>query len=143
MAEQSIAGAVSRRWAENITRQQLSKRSGVKQAKGSNHYGQGHALLKLAQNNARRFMEPINDILDIEKLELGLIELKTKEIDIVELVRRTYDDNLPYANQYNVRFRMECQDEKIVAMGDARRLGQVVANLLSNAAKFSNENDTL
>lgn len=105
--------------------------------------GQSGSLMKLAQNNAKRLMELVNDILDIEKLESGRIELKLEKIDIVELVRRTYDDNLPCANQYNVRFRMECQDEKIVAMGDARRLGQVVANLLSNAAKFSNENDTV
>lgn len=104
---------------------------------------QSSSLLKLAQNNAKRLMDLVNDILDIEKLESDRIELEMEEIDIIKLVRQAYADNLPYANHHNVRFCMKNYEEEIGIRGDVRRLGQVLANLLSNAAKFSDENDTV
>lgn len=101
------------------------------------------SLLQLAQNNAKRLVELVNDILDIDKLESGRVELTLAETDLVELVRQAYTDNLPYAAQCGVHFQIEEPDHPIIAMVDGRRLSQVLANLLSNAAKFSDENDTV
>ena len=46
-------------------------------------------------------------------------------------------ENQIYADQYNVRLTLHCTDPEVEVNVDAHRLQQVMANLLSNAAKFS------
>jgi signal transduction histidine kinase len=81
----------------------------------------------------------INDILDMERLESDLQRFDCQRFDVADLVRRSLEDNAGYAQSLGVRFETpESLSHADVLVDDSRFL-QVMANLLSNACKFSPE----
>lgn len=95
------------------------------------------SLLEIANNNTERLLLLINDILDVQKIESGEMSFRFQTLDARELVQRAIDDNAGFAQQHGVEFRLLGERETGRVVGDADRLMQVLANLLSNAAKFS------
>lgn len=94
-------------------------------------------LLDIAARNCERLIFLINDILDIEKIRAGMMEYDFKPLNLSELVRSTVEANQSYAQQYQISYQiLPCHEADLVT-GDRLRLGQVLTNLLSNAAKFS------
>jgi len=97
-------------------------------------------LLVIAKNNAERLGRLVNDILDIEKLEFGKLQLDITDCDANELMRQAIDQNSGYAVKYGVRLVLDNQaviNKKITVLADADRFLQVMSNLISNAVKFS------
>ncbi len=95
------------------------------------------AMLRVAANNTERLLLLINDILDIQKIESGKMAFRFAPINIKDFVLQSITDNEAYANQYGVRFVIKPIADDPIAFADKDRLMQVMANLLSNAAKFS------
>ena len=98
-------------------------------------------LIDIAHKNSERLTLLINDILDIDKIESGQMRFDVKEEDIGELLTQAVDVNQPYAEKLGVVFKATEIDSGLRANVDAARLAQVLANLLSNAAKFCNRGD--
>lgn len=94
-------------------------------------------LLETASRNGERLTVLINDILDLEKLASGQIELEFKVLDLMVLARQAINANEGYALQHAVRLRLENGLESAYVRADENRLSQVFANLLSNAVKYS------
>lgn len=96
-------------------------------------------LLTIAQRNSRRLSYLINDLLDMDRLVSGSIDLTIEAHDLAPIVTESISLNSSYAAQFGVSYRLhgQCPEEVMV---DAARLQQVLANFLSNAAKFSPEN---
>jgi signal transduction histidine kinase len=94
-------------------------------------------FLDMAQQNSDRLAALINDVLAIEKIESGSIDLPLAPVAIGPLVERAVTLNAPYARQFDVRFELHRPLPAASVSGDADRLMQVMTNLLSNAAKFS------
>lgn len=102
------------------------------------------SLIDIAVNNADRLVRLINDILDVEKIESGKIELELRPLELLPLVRTALDGAAGYGNEMNVRF--ELRDELppgACVLADADRFNQVMDNLLSNATKFSPRGDAV
>lgn len=97
--------------------------------------------LDIAYRNSQRLLSLVNNMLDISKIESGKIEFNFQEQDLIALVKQAIDDNLPYANQFNVKLKLECELEKAIVFVDGDRLIQVLTNLISNAVKFSPSGD--
>jgi PAS domain S-box-containing protein len=95
------------------------------------------AMVKIAFKNSQRLARLINDILDIGTLEAGKLNLRMVPVDMVDLLRQSVEANSSYAEQYRVRFVLDEGAEPALVLADPDRLMQVLANLLSNAAKFS------
>ena len=101
---------------------------------------QAKSLLSIAQSNSDRLLSLIDDLLDVEKIESGKITLEQAPLDPVALVESTLVATQGYAEKYKVRYVYRARPvDQTLLTGDARRLGQVLANLLSNAAKFAPE----
>jgi PAS domain S-box-containing protein len=98
-----------------------------------------HKLVELASRNSQRLILLINDLLDIEKLAAGKMALNLTCIDIVNLVKQSIRDNGGYGLKFNVQYVLGAHPERLNIIADNGRLAQVLANLLSNAAKFSGE----
>tara|TARA_Y100001949_G_scaffold129550_1_gene110951 strand:- start:152 stop:730 length:579 start_codon:yes stop_codon:yes gene_type:complete len=94
------------------------------------------AMLSIAQANSQRLSELINDLLDMEKLVAGKMHFDLRPWPLRALLEQARLHNQPYADQHQVRLVLRAQGDASVRV-DAQRLGQVMANLLSNAAKFS------
>lgn len=95
------------------------------------------AMVKIAYKNSERLARLINDILDIGTLEAGKLNLRMLRVDMVDLLRQSIEANSSYAEKYRVRFVLDEGAEPALLLADPDRLMQVLANLLSNAAKFS------
>lgn len=93
-------------------------------------------LLKIAYDNSERLSLLIDDLLDMEKLRAGQMEFHMIPIAINELLKEAVQANQGYADKYGVSISMHSENNQTIT-GDKNRLLQVMANLISNAAKFS------
>ena len=97
------------------------------------------SMLDIAYNNSERLVLLINDILDIEKIEAGKMDFRRETVDLSTLIHQAVTENVGYAEAHSVTFRITDNLPDARISGDGSRLMQVLNNLLSNAAKFSNE----
>lgn len=94
-------------------------------------------LVEIAQRNCERLTALVNDLLDADKLQSGKVEYHLEPVDLVDLVRCSVEQNQPFAAASGVTLIEELPTSPVVVTADRNRLLQVLANLLSNAAKFS------
>lgn len=95
------------------------------------------SLLHIAQANSSRLQELINDLLDMEKLMAGKMRYDIREHPIWPLLEDAVTHNQPYADQYQVGLELVGNPLEVIVAFDSQRLAQVLANLISNAVKFS------
>jgi PAS domain S-box-containing protein len=91
-------------------------------------------VVALAERNAIRLMALIEDILDLERLETGKIELHMTRVPIASILRRAME-SLAAFGAHGVTVDAPNVSSSIEV--DADRIVQVLVNLLSNAVKFS------
>jgi len=99
-------------------------------------------MIGIAQKNSERLVLLINDILDVEKIESGKMRFDLAPVPLGQLLQSAVDANQPYAESLGVSILVEARDADLARMtvtGDEARLMQVLANLLSNASKFTPE----
>jgi PAS domain S-box-containing protein len=101
------------------------------------------SMVKIAHQNSERLVRIINDILDIEKIEAGKLELHSQRVALDALLQQAVEVNQSYADKYQVSLLLEPLPEGITVIVDPDRLMQVMANLVSNAAKFSPPGSTV
>lgn len=95
-------------------------------------------MIDLALRNVDRLLVLINDLLDLEKLDNAETEIRRDPVDLGELVKEAIEHNMGYAEEYGVRFALlPGMPGGLRVCGDRDRLMQVLTNLMSNAAKFS------
>jgi signal transduction histidine kinase len=95
------------------------------------------AIVDIAYKNANRLNHLIDDILDIERLNVGKMNFHMESVDVSSLLEEAALSIEAYGSQYGVTFVCAGTDEPLLVNGDHHRLIQVMANLLSNAVKFS------
>lgn len=93
-------------------------------------------IIKVADRSASRLMSLINDLLDMEKLEAGMMKLETSPTSIEELIAQAVSDVVTLANKSGIKIVIESQNSGL-ALADKDRIVRVLVNLLSNAIKFS------
>lgn len=99
---------------------------------------EAQALLRIAHANSERLVELINNLLDIEKLETQRIAMPTERVDVRTLVTAAVEANQAFATLHHVELQMTGDIEAdLSVLGNPGRLQQVLANLISNAVKFS------
>lgn len=104
---------------------------------------QAEEMLNIATNNTERLLLLINDILDIQKIESGQMAFKFRDMEIISFLKQSLADNAVYGKQHGVKFVLAKELTPTHVYADNDRMMQVMANLLSNAAKFSPKNDTV
>ena len=93
--------------------------------------------LELAWQNGERLSALVRDILDLERLEAGTMQLHSEPVRISRFLRRAVSLNEPAAGRYGVHLDVQVPGDELIVEADPDRLLQVVTNLVSNAAKFS------
>lgn len=94
-------------------------------------------LVEIAAKNSDRLVRLVNDILDMEKMESGTMTFRPAQIEVMPLLEQAAESNRAYCDLYGVGLRIVEEAEDARVWADADRLQQVLANLLSNAAKNS------
>jgi PAS domain S-box-containing protein len=102
---------------------------------------QAGKVIKIAERNTIRLINLINDLLDVEKLEAGKLEMVFDNVPFANIIERALESVRSFAEQYNITF--ETAQTNTVVYADGDRLVQVLVNLLSNAVKYSPRNGTV
>jgi signal transduction histidine kinase len=86
----------------------------------------------------RHLLSLINDILDLSKVEAGMMELDLSEVSIRDALESGLTMHAERASRAGVSLALELEaDDDVMVEADERKLRQVVFNLLSNAVKFT------
>ncbi len=96
---------------------------------------QGQQILSMATTNAERLIRLVNDILDLERLKIGEIELKRSNCNINTLCTQAVAAMQAMADKMEVSLQVNA--ESVPVHVDCDRILQTLTNLLSNAIKFS------
>jgi PAS domain S-box-containing protein len=79
----------------------------------------------------------INDVLDLSRIEAGGLHLRTETLGVLNIVAESINAIHPYADSKSVSIRMGDNLEEFSVWADPMRLRQILYNLLSNGAKFT------
>ena len=79
----------------------------------------------------------VDDLLDVSRITRGKIRLQREPVDVVAVLRQVVEDLGPVFARSQHRVGVELPDEPLGVQGDRVRLVQVFANLLTNAAKYT------
>jgi len=93
----------------------------------------------IVRNASRHLLALINDVLDISKVEAGELSLGRERFDLRALLERLGATFAPEAVRHGLSFELEIGDGNGFVTGDARRVEQILNNLLSNALKFTRQ----
>jgi PAS domain S-box-containing protein len=89
------------------------------------------------ERQVRHVVRLVDDLLDVSRITRGKIELKRKNLEIGEIVAKAIEMASPLLEQRNHRLHTEIDSPGLVVYGDELRLSQVLSNLLTNAAKYT------
>lgn len=94
-----------------------------------------------AERSVQRLILLINDLLDMEKLEAGKLDIATRAFCFDEAYEKVIDAIGQYALQHEVT--IDSRIDKVQMFADPDRIVQVLVNLISNAVKFSPRGGTV
>ncbi|HEY0037372.1 MAG TPA: ATP-binding protein [Longimicrobium sp.] len=97
---------------------------------------QAQRMLEIAAQNSDRLVRLINDMLDLDRLQSGRLELKPARVEVAPLVEQSMHAVEGAATGVQVSLEARI-DPGLDVWADPDRVVQVLVNLLSNAAKFS------
>jgi signal transduction histidine kinase/ActR/RegA family two-component response regulator len=99
--------------------------------------GQAQRALEAIERNATLQARLVDDLLDVSRIVSGKLELETSAVDLASVIDAAIDSVRPTLLAKGLELRLTVAREGVTVLGDARRLQQVVWNLLTNAIKFT------
>ncbi len=79
----------------------------------------------------------VDDLLDVSRVSRGKIELRRAPIELAAVLRNALETSQPLVNERGHKIEVAIPDERILLDADMTRMSQVFANLLNNAAKYT------
>jgi two-component system, cell cycle sensor histidine kinase PleC len=93
--------------------------------------------LRDINSSGKHLLSLINDILEFSKAEAGKLEVDLSEIDGVKMVKNTIRLIIPRAEEAQVTMHEELPKQSFILHTDAKKMKQILLNLLSNSVKFT------
>ncbi len=97
--------------------------------------------LKKIRGAGRHLLELVNSLLDLSKIEAGKMELFPEELSIPDVLRDIATTMQPMMEKNGNELRVDVADDCKTMVADVTKVRQILLNLLSNAAKFTENGD--
>lgn len=110
-------------------------KSGMRAIGGEDGFSGLLANVEIAEAQVRKLAGLIEGLLDVSRLSQGRLPLYPEELDVAQIIRETAQAMAPQAHRAGSKLVIDAPGE-LVGRFDRMRLGQVAANLISNAIKF-------
>jgi CheY-like chemotaxis protein/two-component sensor histidine kinase len=88
------------------------------------------------ERQVKHLMTLVDDLLDVSRIARGMVQLKRERLDLADVVARAIEMTSPAIDDRRHTLTVEVP-RGLVVEADASRLAQVLANLLTNAAKYT------
>ena len=95
--------------------------------------------LSIIERNGKHLLSLINDILDLAKIESGRQDVYYDRVSLEKVAREVVDGLTPIAREKGISLSLAVQGFLPEAVTDARKLRQILQNLVGNAVKFTAE----
>jgi PAS domain S-box-containing protein len=101
------------------------------------------SYLKDIHESGAFLLDLINDILDLSKVEAGIMKLDLKQINLKDLVEKSFVMFKEKAMRHRIKISSEIDNGAVNIFADERKIKQVMFNLMSNAMKFTSDGGTI
>ncbi len=91
------------------------------------------------ERQTRHLVRLVDDLLDVSRMVRGQIALQSVPVELAEIVRHAVETSRPLIRKRKHRLTVQLPECSVRLQGDLTRLAQVIANLLNNAAKYTDE----
>lgn len=91
------------------------------------------------ERQTRHLVRLVDDLLDVSRMVRGKITLKKSNVEIAELVQHAVDTSQPLIRSRRHQLHVSLPPGSLSIEGDLTRLAQALANLLNNAAKYTDQ----
>ncbi len=91
-------------------------------------------------NSGQHLLQLINDVLDLAKVEAGKVELIIEEFSLKKAIGEVSSIVSPMVKKKNLNLKVDVEKDIDAVKLDQQKVKQILYNLLSNAAKFTDEN---
>lgn len=92
---------------------------------------------EIMDRQLRHLVRLVDDLLDVNRITRGRIDLRTSVIDLVPILEQTVEMSRPALETSGQQLTVSLPKSPVLVRGDAVRLAQVFSNLLNNASKYS------
>ena len=99
------------------------------------------ANIKMMRRNAQRLQRLVNQLLDLSKIEAGKLTLQARFDDIVPFINRVVQTFESQAKLKNITLTFFAEQESLIIYYDQEKMENILYNLVSNAIKFTPENE--
>ena len=99
--------------------------------------------IDIVLSETRRMTAMVNDLLDLARIESGIITVNYEVFDINELIRRTLITFEARISEKQMELDVRFANEQSFVYADSNQISQVLRNLIDNAIKYSPEGRTL
>jgi signal transduction histidine kinase len=101
------------------------------------------SYLTIVRNNTARLGRFINDILDLAKIEAGMMDIKAEPIKVHTVSGEIVALMNSIAEERKIKLILDVPEALPEIMADSDRIGQIITNLLGNALKFTPEGGSI
>jgi two-component system sensor histidine kinase GlrK len=94
-------------------------------------------LLNIIAEEDKRLVNLVNSLLDLSKMEAGMMSYNYKEKDIIPLIKGVLVEILPLAQAKKIKFKVDIGNELPSVKMDPEMISRALRNLIGNAVKFT------
>jgi signal transduction histidine kinase len=95
------------------------------------------------ETSGERLLKLLDNLLDLSKIESGMMELDVEEFDLALVAESVFNNVATLLNDKKLQFNFEKLTKKTKLKADKDKITQVIFNLITNAIKFSDENEKI
>jgi CheY-like chemotaxis protein len=106
-------------------------------AKRSNSPEHQDGCREVIESQVKNLSRMIDDLLDVSRITRGKIRLKTRDLNLLEIIRSAVDSVRSFVEERRHRLVLNLSSEPLKVHGDPTRLEQIFVNLLNNATKYT------
>jgi PAS domain S-box-containing protein len=99
--------------------------------------GLTHEMREMMERQVAHIVRLVDDLLELSRITSGKIELRRERVELADVLRGAIEASLPLIEAGGHQFTLHLSPEPLTLEADPVRLAQVVANLLNNAARFT------
>jgi signal transduction histidine kinase/DNA-binding response OmpR family regulator len=101
--------------------------------------GDGSALKErtVIDRQVRHLVRLVDDLLDVSRIARGKVDLRRQQVEIGQIVAMAVETSSPLLEKRHHRLDVDVPPSGLLVHGDVTRLTQVVVNVISNAAKYT------
>ncbi len=97
----------------------------------------------IIDRQTRHLSRLVDDLLDVSRISLGKIKLQKERVDLATIIARAAEISTPLLNARKHQLTVQMPPTSLFLEADGTRLAQVISNLLTNAAKYTDEGGSI